>query len=85
MKILNSSIIFNRRVSDKEVDNLINEINPLCLQIKFISLSSAENETALNLDLKPKNFQNTGKIIEVVKKLDNKAKVMFAKKSMLSL
>ena len=82
---LNSSIIFNRRVSDKEVDNLINKINPLCLQISFISLSSTENQTTLNLDLKPKNFQNIGEIIEVVKKLDNKVKVMFAKKSMLSL
>lgn len=82
---LNSSIIFNRRVSDKEVDNLINKINPLCLQISFISLASTENQTTLNLDLKPKNFQNIGEIIEVVKKLDNKVKVMFAKKSMISL
>ena len=84
-EVLNSSIVFNRRVSDKVVDNFINEISSFCSQIQFISLSSTENQTTLNLDLRPKNFNNIGKILTVTKKLDNKAKVMFAKKSMLSL
>jgi uncharacterized membrane protein YhiD involved in acid resistance len=84
-EILNSSIIFNKRISDKEIDELINKINPMCLQIKFISLSSTENQTTLNLDLKPKNFKNVGEITEAVKKFDGKAKIMLAKKSMLSL
>ena len=57
----------------------------MCLQIKFISLSSTENQTTLNLDLRPKNFHNITKIQEVIKTLDSKVKVMFAKKSMLSL
>ena len=84
-EILNSSIIFNKRISDKEIDEVINKINPMCLQIKFISLSSTENQTTLNLDLKPKNFKNVGEITETVKKLDSKVKIMLAKKSMLSL
>ena len=84
-EILNSSIIFNKRISDKEIDGLINKINPMCLQIKFISLSSTENQTTLNLDLKPKNFKNVGEITETVKKFDSKVKIMLAKKSMLSL
>ena len=32
-----------------------------------------------------RNFNNFGKILTITKKFDNKAKVMFAKKSMLSL
>ena len=84
-EVLNSSIIFNERVSDKKIDELINKINPMCLQIKFISLSSTEHQTTLNLDLRPKNFHNITKIQEVIKTLDSKVKVMFAKKSMLSL
>ena len=84
-EILNSSIIFNKRISDKEIDELIKKINPMCLQIKFISLSSTENQTTLNLDLKPKIFKNIGEITETVKKLDSKVKIMLAKKSMLSL
>ena len=84
-EILNSSIIFNKRVSDTEVNNLINKISPFCTQITFVSLSSTENQTTLNLDLRPKNFENVEKILTVAKTLDSKVKVMFAKKSMLSL
>ena len=84
-EILNSSIIFNKRISDKKIDELINKINPMCLQTKFISLSSTENQTTLNLDLKPKNFKSVGEITETVKKFDSKVKIMLAKKSMLSL
>ena len=84
-EILNSSIIFNKRISDKEIDEIIKKINPMCLQIRFISLSSTENQTTLNLDLKPKNFKNVGEITETVKKFDSKVKIMLAKKSMLSL
>ena len=82
---LNSSLIFDKRVSDKEIDNIIAKIDPLCSQIQFISLSSTENQTTLNLDLKPKNFEKIGEITETIKKIDNKAKVMLAKKSMLAL
>ena len=62
---------------------VINKINPFCSRIEFISLSSTENQTTLNLDLKPKNFKNVGKITETVKKFDNKVKIMLAKKIML--
>jgi len=82
---LNSSLIFDKRVSDKEIDNIIAKIDPLCSLIQFISLSSTENQTTLNLDLKPKNFEKIGEIIETIKKIDNKVKVMLAKKSMLAL
>jgi len=84
-EVLNSSIIFNKRVSDKEIDMIIKKINPMCLQIKFISLSSTENQTTLNLDLRPKNFHSITKIQEVIKTVDSKVKVMLAKKSMLAL
>jgi len=84
-EILNSSIVFNKRVSDKQIDELIKSISPKCLQIKFISLSSTETQTTLNLDLKPRNFKNVGEITETVRTFDSQAKVMLAKKSMLSL
>ena len=84
-EILNSSIIFNKRVSDTEVNDLIDKINPYCKEIKFVSLSSTENQTTLNLDLSPNNFKSVEKILAIAKTQDSKAKVMFAKKIMLSL
>ena len=84
-EILNSSIVFEKRMSDTSINTLIKKINPLCKQINFISLSSTDTQTTLNLDLLPNNFLNIGKIQEEIKKIDSKAKIMFAKDNLLSL
>jgi hypothetical protein len=84
-EIISSSIIFEKRVPDKEINEIIKKINPFCKYVKFISLSSTENQTTLNLDLRPKNFDEINKILDEIKKQDNKVKVMFAKSNMLSL
>ena len=70
---------------DTSINTLIKKINPLCKQINFISLSSTDTQTTLNLDLLPNNFLNIGKIQEEIKKIDSKAKIMFAKDNLLSL
>ena len=40
--------------------------------MKFVSLSSTENETTLNLDIKTANFENLNKVSENIKSLKNK-------------
>ncbi len=84
-EVVNSSIIFSKRISDEEINEIIKKIKPFCKFIKFVSLSSAEDQTTLNLDLEPKNFDQINKIIDEIKKQDNKVKVMFAKNNALSL
>ena len=84
-EVISSSIIFEKRVPDKEINEIIKKIDPFCKYVKFISLSSTENQTTLNLDLRPKNFDEINKILDEIKKQDNKVKVMFAKSNMLSL
>lgn len=83
--LVNSTIIFNERISDKEIDEIIKNIKSFCSEMKFISLSSTENETTLNLDIKVKNFENLSKINEQIKKKYDKAKILFAKNNALSL
>ena len=84
-EIINSSIIFSRRISDKEINEIIKKINPYCKFIKFVSLSSTEDQTSLNLDLGPKNFDQVSNILDEIKKDDSKVKVMFARNNTLSL
>ena len=84
-EIINSSIIFSKRISDKEINEIIKTINPYCKFIKFVSLSSTEDQTSLNLDLGPKNFDQVSKILDEIKKDDSKVKVMFARNNTLSL
>ena len=56
-EILNSSIIFNKRVSDTEVNDLIDKINPYCKEIKFVSLSSTENQTTFT-QIRPRSLKS---------------------------
>lgn len=84
-EIINSSIIFHKRVGDKEINDIINKIKPFCKYIKFISLSSTEDQTTLNLDLGLNKFDEINKVLDEIKKQDDKVKVMFAKSNMLSL
>ena len=83
--LINSTIVFNKRISDKEIDKFIKNIKRFCTEIKFISLSSTEDETTINLDIKPKSFENLSKIHEEIKKKYDKARVLFAKNNELSL
>ena len=83
--LINSTFIFNKRMSDKETDVVLNKIKSYCSEIKFISLSQTENETTLNLDLKTPKFENLNKINKEISKNYKKAKILFAKNNMLSL
>ena len=84
-EIINSSIIFDKRIGDKEINDLIKKIKPFCKYIKFISLSSTEDQTTLNLDLRLNKFDEVNKVLDEIKKQDDKVKVMLAKSNMLSL
>ena len=83
--LINSTIIFEKRMSDKEVNEIKKDIKGFCTEMKFVSLSSTENETTLNLDIKTANFENLNKVSENIKKKYNKAKILFAKNNALSL
>ena len=83
--LINSTLVFNKRMSDKETDEVINDIKSYCTEMKFVSLSHTENETTINLDIKSAKFENLSKISQKIKKRYNKAKILFAKNNMLSL
>jgi hypothetical protein len=83
--LINSTLVFNKRMSDKETEDVINDIKSYCSEMKFVSLSYTENETTINLDIKSTKFENLNKISQKIKKKYNKAKILFAKNNMLSL
>ena len=53
--------------------------------MKFISLSSTDNETILNLDIKVKSFEKLNQISKQIEKKYNNSKVLFSKNNSLSL
>ena len=84
-EVLNSSFVFEKKISEKSIKEIIKLIDPLCTKINFISLSYSLEQTTLNLDLIPKKFDNILSIEKIVKKHDRKVKIMFARENFFAL
>ncbi len=82
---INSTFTFNERKSEKDINNIIEKIKKSSNNLKFVSISSTENETVLNLDIKFKNHENITKTIDNIKKENKSVKIILAKNSMLTL
>ena len=84
-QITNFTVIFAQRIPGVEIDRIISQIKKFCLEMKFISLSSTDNETTLNLDIKVKSFEKLNQISKQIEKKYNNSKVLFSKNNSLSL
>jgi hypothetical protein len=84
-QITNFTIIFAQRIPGAEIDKTISQIKKFCLEMRFISLSSTDNETILNLDIKVKSFENLNQISKEIEKKYSNSKVLFSKNNSLSL
>lgn len=84
-QITNTTIVLDKRITGSEVDKIITDISSLCTEIKFVSLSSASNETNLNLEIKVEKFDKLNKISERIKKKYRSCKILFAKNNTLAL
>ena len=84
-QITNFTIIFAQRIPGVEIDRTISQIKKFCLEMRFISLSSTDNETILNLDIKVKSFEKLNQISKQIKKKYSNSKVLFSKNNSLSL
>ena len=84
-QVTNFTIIFERRIPGAEVDRVISKIKRFCVEMKFISLSSTESETTLNLDIKVKSFEKFSQISKEIEKKYSNCKVLYSKNNSLSL
>ncbi len=84
-EIINSTFTFNERKSEKDINEIIEIIKQSSESLKFVSLTSTENETVLNLDIKFKDDKNITKTINNIKKENSSVKIILAKNSMLTL
>ena len=84
-ELINASFIYNKRISEKETEALTNKLDKYCKKITFISLSSTETQSTINLDITPNDFDSIGKISDEIQNLDKNIKVMMVKDNLLSL
>ena len=82
---INAGIIIEGNISDVQINNLIIEIKKVSKELKFISMSRSNENTTINVDLKPKKFENLTLLTGKIKKRFPNSKVILAYNDDLSL
>ena len=82
---INLGIIIEENISDVQINNIIDEIRKISKELKFISMSRSNDSTTINIDLKPKKFQNLTLLTGKIKKKFSNSKVILAYNDDLSL
>ncbi len=84
-EIINASFIYDKRISGEEINNLTLKLEKYCKKITFISLSTTDEQSTINMDLVPKDFKSISSINDEIKKSDKSIKIMLARDNLLSL
>ena len=82
---INAGIIIEGNISDVQINNLIIEIKKVSKELKFISMSRSNENTTINVDLKPKKFENLTLLTGKINKRFPNSKVILAYNEDLSL
>ena len=82
---INLGIIIEENISDMKINYLINEIKKVSKELRFISMSRTNQSTNINLDLKPKKFEDLTSVTGKIKKKFPNSKVILAYNDDLSL
>ncbi len=83
--LINASFTYHKKVSSDEIDRLTKKIDKHCNKITFVSFSSTNDQSTINLDIVPKRFESISLINKEVSTLDKNIKVILAKDNYLSL
>ena len=82
---INLGIIIEENISDMKINYLMNEIKKVSKELRFISMSRTNQSTNINLDLKPKKFEDLTSVTGKIKKKFPNSKVILAYNDDLSL
>ena len=80
---LNLAIITDKKLSEKEINEKMNEIKKYASKIELISLSKSNDNTTINFDVQLHNFSDLNKLTEILQK--NDARVLFARNDLTAL
>ena len=84
-EIINLGIIIEEDVNHNDITEIINELKLISDELIFVSMSKSKTTTNINLDIRPKEFNEIMKITEAIKQKFTKSKTIIARNSNLSL
>ena len=84
-EIINLGIIIEEDVKHDQITEIINELKSISNELIFISMSKTDTITNINLDIRPKEFNEIMKITGTIKDKFKKSKTIVARNSNLNL
>jgi hypothetical protein len=84
-ELINLAIIIDQDIKEEEITKIINKLKSISTELNFVSLSKTENNTSLNIDIRPKEFTEIIKITDIINKEFTKSKIVVARNNNLAL
>ncbi len=84
-ELINLSFTVTEQFSDSKMNKIIYDLKKISNELNFVSLSKTSDMTILNLDIRPKKFEDLTKIIELLKKKYKNSKIIVARSNNLNL
>jgi hypothetical protein len=84
-ELINLAIIIDQNIKEEEITKIINKLKSISTELNFVSLSKTENNTSLNIDIRPKEFTEIIKITDIINKEFIKSKIIVARNNNLAL
>jgi len=84
-ELINLAIVIDEDIKQEEISKIIEELKTISDELNFVSMSKTETTTNINLDIRPKNFDEVIKVTETIKQKFKKSKTIVARNSNLNL
>ena len=84
-EIINLGIIIEKKIGENEINQILDDAKNISLELKFISMSKTNKDVSINLDIKPKKFQQLSKFSESINKKFPNSKVIISQNNDLSI
>ena len=84
-ELINLAVVVNQNINQNDITKIIEDLKKVSTELNFVSMSKTSNTTNLNLDIRPKKFEELIKITDLIKNKYKNAKIIVARSNNLNL
>ena len=84
-ELINIAVVISKNINEKEIDQIIQELKKISNEVNFVSMSKTSDETNINIDIRPKDFQELIKTTSLMENKHKDCKVIIARSNNLNL
>jgi len=84
-QIVNLGIIIEQKISDNEINQILDDAKNISQELKFISMSKTNNDVSINLDIKLKEFQQISKFSDSINEKFPNSKIIISQNNDLAI